>query len=113
MKPLGIPPLALNDPDAKEVINVWLANGKVYVSLNVGGWKADGQEDEQAWAYLFSDVAKHVANALKEEKGFPAEFTLKIIAERLDREIKTPTHDVSGGWQTQKLAEKNLPKRRG
>lgn len=120
MKSLGIPPAAIADPHAKEVINVWLANGKVYVSLNVGGWKATGQEDEQAWAFLFSDIAKHVANALKQEKGFPPEYTLKVIAERLGREIKEPTHDVSGGWQTPKSKKRanqssqpTPPKRRG
>ena len=99
MKSLGPPSKVLTDPDAKEVINVWLAHGKVYVSLNVGGWKADGQEDEFAWAYIFSDIAKHAANALKIEKGFPPEYTLKVIADRLKREIEEPTHDVSGEWR--------------
>ncbi len=51
---LLIPPIAEADPNAIEVVRVWVANGGQHVSINVAAWP-----EPEAWGIVLADLAGH------------------------------------------------------
>ena len=76
-----IPPAALNDPNARELIRVWAASGKQHLSLATGLWN-----DPAAWGIMLVDLARHLARAYEQEQGFDREAALARIREGMDAE---------------------------
>ncbi len=90
-KELIIPEIAQNDPNAVEVVRVWVARGGQHVSIDVGVWK-----DPIAWGIVLADLAGHVANAYEQETGQNKKKTLAQIKELFNKELDAPT-DVPRG----------------
>jgi hypothetical protein len=69
---LLVPPAAESDPNAIEVVRVWVAKGGQHVSINPLVWK-----DPQAWGIVLADLAGHVANAYEQALGLDREQIMK------------------------------------
>ena len=64
MEGLGIPPAALRDIEALELVRVWVAEQGLHCSLRVGLYAGDGVPWETAaWGTILADLAGHVADA--------------------------------------------------
>ena len=53
-KSISIPPDALTDPEAREMLRAWVAHEGLHCSLNIGQW---GEREAAGWGVLLSDVA--------------------------------------------------------
>ena len=82
------------DPNAIEVIRVWVAKGGQHVSINPLVWK-----DPQAWGIVLADLAGHVANAYEQTLGLDREQTMRKITDLLLAELTHPTDKARGKMQ--------------
>ena len=103
MKRTAIPHQVTDDPDALEAITAWIADGKPIVSLNrsLTLRQAGGEREEaQSWGFLIGDVIHHVATALAQKTGYPRDYVLQELKDRIVRELEDPTHIVTGHLAT-------------
>jgi len=89
---LSVPPSARSD-GAKELIRAWAAHGGLHCSLSVDNW---GENERLGWGILLTDVARHVANALHEQKGWDKDETVREIRRVFNAELDSPTAEPSG-----------------
>jgi hypothetical protein len=85
---LHIPPLAVKDPEAVEIIRVWIAEGKQEVCLKVGMWN-----DPAIWGRLLLDIARHIANVYSKAQDVDFDTALNRVLEGFDEELNEPTDD--------------------
>ena len=85
---LPIPPEAHTDAQSAELLRAWIAHNGLHCSLNIGCW---GDDEAIIWGILLSDVARHVASALKRDAGIPDSDTLAKIREHFNLELDHPT----------------------
>jgi hypothetical protein len=90
---LVIPPEALEDENASEVLRAWIAHEKLFCVL-----KPEGFEDVGSWGILLADVARHITNGLAEARGLDKEESLKRIRELFDAELSEPTDEPTGDF---------------
>lgn len=91
MHSLLIPPAAESDPNARELLRVWAANGKQHVTLATGLW-----DDPAAWGIMLVDLAKHVANAYELDGKFSSIDALRRIKAGLKVEWENATDEPFG-----------------
>jgi hypothetical protein len=91
---LKIPPAALSDKKACELVRAWAANGGLQCSLNVNAWPEDMATT--GWGILLSDIARHVADAMQQTKNLDEAGTLSRIRSVFNSELDKPTADVAG-----------------
>jgi hypothetical protein len=99
---LIIPPAAEEDPNAFEIVRVWGAGGVQHVTLSWDLW-----EDPATWGIVLADLAGHVANAYKQERGSDPNEILRKIRAMFNAEFDSPTDVVEG-----KLHNTRRPHRR-
>lgn len=95
---LAIPPSALSDANAHELIRAWAAHKGLHCSLNVGSW---GDNERVAWGVVLSDVARHVADAMRQQKGWDKAQTIREIRRVFNEELDSPTAEAEGGFLKQ------------
>lgn len=93
---LKIPPSAMSDGRACELIRAWAAHGGLHCSLNPGVWPED--KAAIAWGVLLSDVARHVADALSKTYGLEKQETLAGIRSVFNKELDRPTAETTGDF---------------
>jgi hypothetical protein len=91
MQALRIPDEVTNEPDAREILRVWVTGDVQRFALRGDAWS-----DPAAWGLLFVDLARHVARAHCELHGGAPEVVLARLREGFDAEWATPT-DTSPG----------------
>ena len=101
-KSLPLPPAAKSDPQALEMIRVWVAKEGLHTALRVGSWHDRGMDEADAWGVLLSDVIRHVAEAHEEATGRDRRETAVAIREALEREIMKPTSGVRGSFVSER-----------
>jgi hypothetical protein len=90
---LPIPPAALDDANARELVRVWAASGRQHMVLAAGIW-----DDPAAWGIVLADLARHLARAYEASHGLDNEKVLARIREGLDAEWSEDTDpDRRGG----------------
>ncbi len=94
---LPVPPSARSDRNAREVLRAWAAHGGLHCSLNVDSW---ADEERTVWGIILTDVVRHVANALREAKGWDQAETVQEIRRVFNAELDKPTSDPSGKFHT-------------
>jgi hypothetical protein len=92
---LPIPNTATADPKSIEMVRAWVAAGGLHCSLNIGAF---GENEVVAWGILLSDIARHVANAMRDSKGTAPEETLEIIRDHFNTELDSPTESPEGSF---------------
>jgi hypothetical protein len=55
MKPLDPPPTIKGDPDATEMLRLWIAHHKLNVAINIGSYQESGHDEAQAWGVILAD----------------------------------------------------------
>jgi Domain of unknown function (DUF5076) len=96
-KELIIPETASEDPNAFELLRVWVANGGQHVSILTGIWK-----DPAAWGIMLADLAGHVVNAYAQEEGLDRQKTLRVIRRMFNDELDSPTDVPEGAIRRQR-----------
>jgi Domain of unknown function (DUF5076) len=91
---LKIPPAALSDKQACELVRAWAANGGLQCALNVDVWSDDMLAI--GWGILLSDIARHVADAVYQTKDLDKVGTLSKIRSVFNSELEKPTAETSG-----------------
>jgi hypothetical protein len=101
MQACTIPPAAVRDENAVEVIRVWIAEQGLHCSMKIGLYAMDGPEDEiTAWGIILADLTQHIANALSAD-GFGARADLhEQLVEAFNKEATSPTTEAVGDWAT-------------
>ncbi len=94
---LSIPPSARSDAKAKELIRAWAAHEGLHCSLSVDNW---GENERLGWGILLTDITRHVANALHEQKGWDKNETIREIRRVFNAELDSPTAEPSGEFLT-------------
>jgi hypothetical protein len=89
---LPIPDSARADPNASEVLSVWVAAGNQHAILNPQAW-----DDPAAWGLLLVDLARHIANAYGQSGQMDSGDALNRIRQGFDAEWSSPTDAASGG----------------
>jgi hypothetical protein len=79
------------DPNATEVLRAWVANGGLVCALRPETWK-----DASSWGIVLADVARHVANAVKDVNGDDPAITVARIRAMFNRELSDPTDEATG-----------------
>ena len=100
---LPIPDEAKRDIRAVEMVRGWIAEGDLFIVLNVGFWEQPerGIDEREAWGLFMSDMARHIANAHNEKYASDVSGSLKIIRDAFVREIEKPTSSHSGKFATE------------
>lgn len=88
---LPIPPPALADPRARELLRVWAADGAQHVSLASGAWA-----DPAAWGIFLVDLARHLSRAFEQRGTHDADGALAKIRAGFDAEWAATTSKVTG-----------------
>jgi hypothetical protein len=94
---LAIPPSARSDSNATELIRAWAAHGGLHCSLSIDNW---GENECLGWGVLLTDIARHVANARHERKGWAKAETTSEIRRVFNAELDSPTDEPSGKFLT-------------
>jgi hypothetical protein len=90
---LIIPPQAASSDGGREILRAWVVEQSLHCSLRPTAW-----DDPSAWGVVLADVAKHVANALHEERGASVEDTLDSIRYMFNAEMLNPTDEAQGDF---------------
>jgi len=89
------------DPEATEMIRVWLAHNDVHVSLLLGMW-ADAEDcdvdEREAWGNLLADVARHIANGMSQSHSWSQRDTLAKIKQAFLENLEHQEKVLSGGY---------------
>lgn len=79
---LRVPPGAMEDPKAFELVRAWVARGELHVSLQMGGW-----DDPTAWGVVLADLVRHVARFYAEQKKLDPIQTMLRVRATLESEL--------------------------
>jgi hypothetical protein len=91
MRELRLPNDAIKDPQASEILRVWISGeNQGFVS------RPDVWDDPAAWGLLLVDVARQIARGYCQKHGGDPKSVLSRIKEGLDAEWLAPTDGTSG-----------------
>ena len=88
---LAVPSEVESDPKAREVLRAWVANGGLVCALRPEAWP-----DASSWGIVLADVARHVANAVRDLKGDEVAVTIERIRDLFNAELANPTDEPTG-----------------
>ena len=91
-----IPEAALRDPNAVEMLRVWIAERSLWCSLRVGMHKSRGLDEPWAWGVTLADAARHIASALASSEGADPSELLQKIRDSFSVELDKPTSGTVG-----------------
>ena len=93
-KECHIPPEVLTDPNRRELLRAWFANGSLHATLFI----PDEWPEPSHWGVVLSDVMRHVADAYQKQHSIQFGETIRQIQERIAVELDSKTRDVSGDF---------------
>ena len=93
---LAVPPTALSDDKAFEILRVWVADGAQLVCLRSAVWS-----DPAAWGIMLADIARHIGNSYV-QGGNAADIAdiLSRIRTGFAAEMDSPTDTPVGQFHT-------------
>ncbi len=94
MNELIIPPAALNDPNAFEILRVWAAKQEQHVTINsnLNGGPTD-------FGFLLAELAFHGSKLYSQKLNISEEDALNKILNGFDEEIESSSGNPSGSIQ--------------
>jgi hypothetical protein len=90
-----------NDPDAIELVSVWLSQEEVHVTLLLDLWKeVDLQltDEREAWGHILSLIAQHVAHGMAQSRGWETRETLAKLKKAFLENVEHHERMSSGGY---------------
>ena len=93
---LAIPPEALTDPDAFELLRLWAAHGQLHVTINsdVSG----GAED---FGELLADLFEHASRMYSQRDGVPLAQCRDLMLQDFLRRTSSPKASLKGSLPTE------------
>jgi hypothetical protein len=73
------------EAESVELLRAWIVGETMQCAL-----RADAFTDSGIWGAVLADLVRHIADALQEQEGTPAEQTMQRIREVFDEEIGSP-----------------------
>lgn len=73
MRELPVPEGIEGDPDATEMVRVWIGNKDIQISMLLGMWEEASNYDldeREAWGELLADLIHHIANGLTQSHDY-------------------------------------------
>ena len=85
MTELTIPEGIKDDPNAVEMLRVWIGNRDIQVSMLLGAWEeaANDIDEREAWGELLADLIRHIANGLTQSHDYNTTASEQKIANAL------------------------------
>ena len=80
-----VPPDAIGDPDAVEVLRAFVVNGGLSISFT------RAFDDPEMWGMLLVDIARHAARVYEKEGVCTADEALDSMRRLFEAEIDRPT----------------------
>lgn len=99
MNELIIPEGVEGDPEATEMIRVWIGNKDIHVSMLLGAWEeASNQEidERDAWGELLADLIRHISNGLTQSHDYQTEASQMRIANTLLHQLGYGMNTIKG-----------------
>lgn len=99
MNELKIPEGIEDDPNAMEMIRVWIGNKDIHVSMLLGLWEeaSDFDIDErEAWGELLADLIRHIANGLTQSHDYNTAASERRIANSLLTHLGYGANTITG-----------------
>lgn len=93
-----IPPAALVDENAVELLRVWVAQKKLQSSMKIGMYSEMGMDESAAWGTILADTARHISQALTKDLGGDEVSFLARLQSQFNAELVAPTSKVSGAF---------------
>jgi hypothetical protein len=91
-----VPPAAVRDPNAVEMLRVWIAEGRLETSIKIGMYaESTDIPEDRAWGVILADLARHISNALQSGYGFTGDV-LEGIKGSFLQELGAPTSSAQG-----------------
>ena len=97
MDELPIPPAAVDDGNAVEMIRLWIAGEAQWVTLNPHLFRDRDFDEEEGWGLFLADTIQHISNAISQHSGDDSRRVSKKIKKHLLKELKSPRTTISGG----------------
>jgi hypothetical protein len=99
MNPLPVPPALQDDPEAVEVARVWVGQGDLHVTLNIGMYDGPhGPGELVAWGDILADTLRHVARGIAEQSGTDEATCLSSLIGRMRESLADPARPMEGGF---------------
>jgi hypothetical protein len=89
-----IPPEVFSDPNRREVLRAWVANGSLHASI----WIPDDWPDPANWGIALTDIMRHLADAYHKSSGIAHEEAIRRIRAAISAELESPTSDATGDF---------------
>jgi hypothetical protein len=95
-----IPPAALRDVDAVEMLRVWIAEHGLHCSMKLGMYEESTEiPEDKAWGIILADIARHAASGLSRGYGGSYEDKLEQVSNSFEKELKAPSRrNMRGGF---------------
>ena len=94
-----VPEAAQRDPDAVEMIRVWIAEKGLHCSMKVGMYQeGTPNSEEKAWGRILADVARHVGNALQGGYGRDSRVSVDLIVQAMNDELAQDPKNIRGSF---------------
>ena len=93
---LPIPPIALQNDNAKEIARIWAAGGAQHITLSAPLWS-----DPAMWGIMLVDLSKLVADAYNRSGDFDRTDALARIKSGFDAEWTSATDEPFGDFASQ------------
>ena len=94
-----IPEPALRDPDAIEMLRVWIAEQGLHCSIKVGMYEEIGKgPEEHAWGKILADIVRHLANGLERGYARDRDGAMRSIVDAFLEELERESGAVKGGF---------------
>jgi hypothetical protein len=85
---LPAPPDSGTDPQAAELLRVWIVENALHCTL-----RPDAFPDPGTWGMVLADVVRYVAEALQQEEGKDPAETVRLIRAQFDAEMAAPASE--------------------
>jgi hypothetical protein len=102
MNELQIPEGIQDDPNAMEMIRVWIGNKDIQVSMLLGMWEEASNfemDERDAWGELLADLIRHIANGLTQSHDYQKDASEMRIANSLIRHLGYGANTIQGEIQ--------------
>ena len=99
MNQLPVPAALQDDADAVEVARVWVGQGDLCVTLNIGMYRGPDEPGELiAWGDILADTIRHVARGIAEQSGTDEEECRAALIARISESLANAERPMEGGF---------------
>ncbi|MCG8643090.1 MAG: DUF5076 domain-containing protein [Desulfobacterales bacterium] len=99
MNELQIPEGISGDPNAMEMIRVWIGNRDIHVSMLLGmseGASNAEIDEREAWGELLADLIRHIANGLTQSHDYNKDASEMRIANAVINHLGFGANTIQG-----------------